>query len=91
MSIPSPYEENINEVRVIVLFEIEPFSSKYKQISLSQEQYKEVTALLETFMEHRKGGGFWVRTEDEVMTLPSELRPFNVRTNGKSNMRGGFA
>lgn len=72
----SPYLNEINNNRVVFMFETAPLSNRYEQITLTKEQYTKVLNLLESFMPHKPDGGFIVKTVGNTIILPAEIVPY---------------
>ncbi len=51
--IPSEYQHNFNEVRVIVLLETKPMSNTYMQMEFTKEQFKEISKCIYSTWQRR--------------------------------------
>lgn len=68
--IPSNFQDEMYNIRVLFFIEKYSFTNEYYQIRLTEDQYKKTLAFLEGFFPHTDSGEFAVNTNDEIYTLP---------------------
>jgi hypothetical protein len=69
----SPYQDSINDLRVIVLVEKSSFSNKYLQIAFTKEQYIKLLDFLES-TGTKDDDGFDINVMDDVEVVLPDLQ-----------------
>jgi len=76
--IPSPYEKELNGCRVVILVERRAFSNEYEQLSITQEQFKQISDFIWHLhplvkVDEDQGEIRNITTQDTVIKLPDEI------------------
>lgn len=63
----SPYMENFQTIRMVVLFEVDPVSDHYHQIMFTEDQLKKVQKFISAeILKEDKDGNFSIPAADNV-------------------------
>ena len=71
----SPYLDEFNNIKVIMMVEVEPLSDHFHQIALTKDQYQKVIDFIADQMEPDGTKGFCVPT-DHNSCVEGEAKPF---------------
>lgn len=74
--VPSPFQQDFNHCRMILLFEAEPYSNHYHQVAFTKEQFNRMSLALRAIMANgvTENDIFLRMMHETCVYLPSEIQ-----------------